>query len=107
MAVLATKWPQQYRRVNRALLGSNAEAAVRRRIHAVLAGIVSRELLLELRNRKSCDSPVSPVLLAHSLVSTYISALTWWLNSKNPVSPKELDVSYRHLVLPCLASILG
>src|SRR5205823_10548276 len=95
----------EYRRVNRALLGSDAEAVVRRRIHSILARIVSRELSLELRNRKSCNGPVSPELLAHFLVSTYISVLTWWLNSKNPISPKDIDVAYRHL--PCLASIFG
>jgi AcrR family transcriptional regulator len=97
----------EYRRVNRALLGSNAEAVVRRRIHSVLAGIVGRELKLELRSRKRGNVPVSPELLSHFLVSTYISVLTWWLNSKNPISPKDIDVAYRQLVLPCLMSIFG
>jgi AcrR family transcriptional regulator len=95
----------EYRRVNRALLGSGAEVVVRRRIHSVLARIVSRGLKLELQSRKRGDSPISPDLLSHFLVSTYISVLTWWLNSKNPVSPKDINVAYRHLVLPCLASI--
>lgn len=98
---------QEYRRVNRALLGSDAEAVVRRQIHSVLAGIVSRELSLQLRNRKTSNAPVSPELLAHFLVSTYISVLTWWLSSRNPISPKEIHVAYRHLVLPCLTSIFG
>ena len=97
----------EYRRVNRALLGSDAEAVVRRRIHSILAGIVSRELKLELQRRKRANCPVSPELLAHFLVSTYVSVMTWWLNSKSPVSPKEIDVAYRHLVLPSLGSILG
>jgi AcrR family transcriptional regulator len=97
----------EYRRVNRALLGSNAEAVVRRRIHSVLAGIVWQELKLELENRKLGNCPVSPELLAHFLVSTYISVLTWWLNSKKPASPKDIDIAYRRLVLPCLASIFG
>jgi AcrR family transcriptional regulator len=97
----------EYRRVNRALLGSDAEAVVRRRIHSVLAGIVWRELKLELQTRRHARIAVSPELLAHFLVSTYISVLTWWLNSKNPVAPKEIDVAYRHLVLPCVASIFG
>jgi AcrR family transcriptional regulator len=95
----------EYRRVNRALLGSSAEAVVRRRIHSILAGIVSRELKRELQSRKHGDILVSSELLAYFLVSTYVSVLTWWLNSKNPVSPKEIDASYRRLVLPCLASI--
>lgn len=98
---------QEYRRVNRALLGSNAEAVVRRRIHSVLAGIVSRELKLELQSGKHRNGPISPELLGHFLVSTFVSVLTWWLNSKNPVSPTDIDVAYRHLVLPCLASIFG
>ena len=96
----------EYRRVNRALLGSHAEAVVRRRIQSVLAGIVSRELRLELQSRKR-NLSVSSELLAHFLVSTYISVLTWWLKSKNPGSPKDIDVAYRQLVLPCLASIFG
>ncbi len=98
---------QEYRRVNRALLGSNAEAVVRRRIHSVLAGIVSRELKLELQRRKRASIPVSPELVTHFLVSAYTSVLTWWLNSRNPVSPEDIDVAYRRLVMPCLASIFG
>jgi Transcriptional regulator C-terminal region len=97
----------EYRRVNRALLGSNAEAVVRGRIHSVLAEIVWQELKLELQNRKLGNCPISPELLAHFRVSTYIAVLTWWLNSKNPASPKDTDVAYRRLVLPCLASIFG
>ena len=97
----------EYRRVNRALLGSSAEAVVRRRIHSVLAGIVWRELKLELQRQKRGKCPVSPELLAHFLVSTYTSVLTWWLNSKNPVPAKDIDVAYRQLVVPCLAAIFG
>ena len=91
----------EYRRVNRALLGSDAEALVHRRIHSVLARIVWRELKLELQSRKRGNAPISPDLLSHFLVSTCISLLTWWLDSKNPASPKDIDVAYRHLVLPC------
>jgi AcrR family transcriptional regulator len=97
----------EYRRVNRALLGSNAEAVVRRRIHSVLARTVWRELKLELRSRTRGNDSISPELLSHFLVSTYISVLTWWLDSKNPISPKDIDVAYRRLVLPCLASIFA
>lgn len=98
---------QEYRRVNRALLGSSAEAVVRRRIHSVLAGIVSRELKLELQSWKRGNIFIAPELLAHFLVPTCISVMTWWLNSRNPTSPKEIDTAYRHLVLPCLDSIFG
>lgn len=100
---------QEYRRINRALLGSSAEAVVRRRIHSVLAGIVSRELKLELelQGRRRADITIPAELLTHFLVSAYVSVMTWWLNSKSNVSTKDIDMAYRNLVLPCLASIFG
>ena len=95
----------EYWRVNRALFGSSAESIVRRQIHSVLAGLVGKEVEMEFRRRKRVGSPVSPELLTHFLVSTYISVMSWWLKAKNPAPPNEIDAAYRHLVLPCLASI--
>ena len=95
----------EYRSVNRALLGSNAEAIVRRQIHAALAGVISQEVRREMQEGKRANYPVSAELLTHFLVSTYISVLTWWLKSRNPIPPEDINAAYRHLVLPCLASI--
>ncbi|HEV2398601.1 MAG TPA: TetR-like C-terminal domain-containing protein, partial [Candidatus Sulfotelmatobacter sp.] len=95
------------RRVIRALLGSNAETVVRRHLHSALAAIIHPEVKTEFQRRASSDCPVTPELLTHFLVSTYISVLTWWLNSKTPVPPKSVDAAYRQLVLHCLASIFG
>lgn len=96
---------KEYQRVNRALLGSDAEVIVRRQIHSVLAGLVGKEVEAEFRRQKRVGGEVSPELLSHFIVSTYVSVMSWWLKARNPVSPKEIDVAYRHLVLPCLASI--
>jgi len=97
----------EYQRVNRALLGSDAEAIVRRQIHSVLAGLVRKEVETEFRKLKRATSAVSPELLTHFLVSTYVSAMSWWLKARNPIPPKEIDAAYRGLVVPCLASIFG
>ena len=95
----------EFRRVNRALLGSNAEAIVRRQIHSILVGLVGKEVESAFQAHKCQNRSTSAELLTHFLVSSYISVMTWWLNSRNPVSPKEIDAAYRQLVLPCLASI--
>jgi len=97
----------EYRRVNRALLGSNAEAVVRRYIHSALVSVVDERVRTELRERKRGNCPVSPDLLTHFVVSTFISVMTFWLNLRNPIPPAEVDTAYRHLVLPTLASIFG
>src|SRR5258708_29180877 len=51
---------QEYRRVNRALLGSNTETVGRRRIYSVLAGIDSRELKMEIQKRERASISLSP-----------------------------------------------
>ena len=33
--------------------------------------------------------------------------MTWWLNGRSPVPPKDIDAAYRELVLPCLALTFG
>jgi AcrR family transcriptional regulator len=95
----------QFRAMHRALLGSGAEAIMRRRLHSVLTEVVSREIESQLHLRKQAKSPVSTELLTHFLVSAYSSTLNWWITSKNALTPKQIDAAYRQLVLPCLASI--
>lgn len=95
----------EYRRVLRGLLDSNGETVVRRHLHSALVGVIQPEVKAQLRELVSGHCPVSPELLTNFLVSTYVSVLTWWLNSKTPVSSKAIDAAYRQLVLPCLASI--
>lgn len=97
----------EHRELLRAVLSSSAEPVVRREIHSVLTAVVGQQVEKELQRRKRTICPLSPELLIHSLVSTYISMLTWWLNSKNPVPPKHMDAAYRQLFLPCLGSIFG
>ena len=97
----------EYRAANRALLGSSAEAVVRRQIHSALEGVIGQEVKAAMQRRKRADCPVSPELLTHFLVPSYISVLTWWLNGKNPVAPKDIDAAYRRLVFPCLVSVFG
>jgi hypothetical protein len=97
----------EFRGVIRALLGSNAEAVVRRHIHSILVAVIDHEVKMELQKGNRGNCPISPEFLTHFLVSTFISVLIWWLNSRNPVSPKQIDAAYRDLVLPCLASIFG
>ena len=96
-----------YRAVIRALLGSTAETVVRQHIQSLVVSIVSQRVKAETQRHKRVRGQISAELLTHFLVSTYVSALMWWLGSKNPLPPKEIDAAYRQFVLPCLASIFG
>jgi hypothetical protein len=96
-----------YRGVIRALLGSNAEAVVRRHIHSALIAVIGQEVKMELQRRKRRNSPVSPELLTHFLVSTYISVLIWWLNLQESRLPETNRCAVSTPRLARLASIFG
>lgn len=97
----------EHRELHRALVGSGAEIVVRRLLHSFLSAAVSQEIKTTLQKGRRGHRVVTPELLTHFLVSTYMSVVTWWLKTKNPVPPKDIDAAYRQLVLPSLASILG
>ncbi len=71
----------------------------------IIAAAVRQAVASELRKRKGCGSSVSPDLLTHFLVATLISVMTWWLNARNPMPPRKIDLAYWQLVLPCLAAL--
>src|SRR5215469_18354849 len=52
----------EYRAVNRAMLGSNAEPIVRRQIQGALAAVIGQEVKSEFHKRKHDDCTVSPEL---------------------------------------------
>ena len=95
------------RQLLRALLSSGAEPVVRRAIHFALTEVVGREVANEFQRRKRSPGPFSPQLLTYFIVSTYISMLTWWLNSKNPAPPRDIDAAFRQFIMPCLGLFFG
>jgi AcrR family transcriptional regulator len=96
---------QKYREVHRALLGSQAEAVVRRNLHAVFYDLIGRRVALEMRQIRVRNSAVSPELLTLFLVSTQMAILSWWLNAREPLPVPRVEAIYRSLVLPVLASL--
>jgi hypothetical protein len=76
-------------------------------LHSAVSAVVNPQVKLQFQKLMPGNCAVPPALLTNFLVSTYISVLTWWLKSQNPVPPEEIHLAYQQLVLPCLASIFG
>jgi len=55
------------------------------------------------RSRKAARS-IAPDLLADYVASTFVLVFSWWLESRKPLSPKEIDELFRTLVLPTLTA---
>ncbi len=82
----------QYRAVHRALLGSGAEAVVRRYIQSTLATLIGQEIEKQLQRRS--DGTIH--FLTNFLASAY-SALIWWFQSDPPAVTLRIWVAVRGL----------
>lgn len=95
-------------------------AAGQRQLYKALAGkqggnialphiqkYLSAVLLSHIKNQMGKREQAIPLeIVAHYIANSYISLLTWWLDSDSPYSPEEMDDFYRQLVEPGINAIL-
>lgn len=94
----------EYRNEWNALRDSQAGIIVRQSIQDMIGGLAERELKAGFQERKNSDSAIPFELYVNYLASTFMSVVSWWLESKNPRAPNEVNNIYRALVAPSLKS---
>ena len=94
----------EYRNEWKALSGSQAGVIVRQSIQDMISGLIEREFKAGFQKHKSADSAIPSELFVHYLASTFTSVTSWWLNSKNPLTPDSVNHIYRALVTQSLKS---
>jgi hypothetical protein len=57
-------------------------------------------------DRRKTAGQTPPDLIVQYVASTFILVLNWWVETSSPLPPKEVDVLFRALILPSLASTL-
>lgn len=85
-------------RLFRALIGKRSGQLVQRRF---------RELVLELVAEDLADlAPAGPVLdgTVHYVGGAFLELLTWWLDSRSPLPPADVEALFQRLTTPVLAS---
>jgi len=93
-----------HRKLYRTLSGGPGWTIIRQGIEDMLVQLMKEEARPLLKQRAS--SEVSFELFIHFLGASFMSVLTWWFNSRQPLAPKEIDALYRDLVIPTLAAHL-
>jgi AcrR family transcriptional regulator len=92
-----------HRRLYRAHVGRRSGAMVIARVRRLLGELVREDLSRRRTRRSSIPLDVAIEYCVGSLVGV----LTWWLDHKTDLSPREIDEVFRALTLPGLASVLG
>ena len=69
-------------------------------LQKVVAEQIAADLRKEFQSRRKTVGQIPPDLLVQYVASTFILVLNWWVESRSPLSPKDIDNLFRALILP-------
>lgn len=96
----------EYRNVYYALLHTKGWPLFRQRLQEILQELIRRECKAEIQKLRKADSEVPVDLFVHYLTSAFLSVLTWWLDRRSRLAPKQINEVFRSLVLPTIDAML-
>ncbi len=97
----------EYRKVYQATQSSLAGSIIRNQLHKSVTRLVERELKKQLPGARAAPG-MPPDLLVQYVASVFICVLNWSLEQpRGRVSPRQVNESFRTLVLPAIAQQLG
>ena len=94
----------QHRRAGDAKMGTKGRVIIHEYLRKVLVEWIADDVNRTLQGQRESAGHPSPELVAQYVASTFVLVLNWWIESRSPLSPKEIDDLFRALVLPTLAT---
>ena len=70
----------------------------------VLTTWIAEELALTIAGRRNTQIPID--LVARYVASTFVVVLDWWVESESSLTPEQVDICFRDLVVPALGRLL-
>jgi AcrR family transcriptional regulator len=87
-----------------ALAGKQGGSLALAHLQKYLASLLRAHLKQQTLRRD--NSPVPPDILAHYLVSAFMSLLTWWLDNNQPYPPERMNEMFRLLTQPGVEAVM-
>lgn len=97
------EYHDQHRHTGKDKMGTKGRAIVHEHLRRVLTGLIAEEIGKEDRRPRKTGRRLPPALLVQYVASTFILVLNWWLESRSPLRPNEVNDLFRSLVLPTVA----
>ena len=98
------EYHDRHRRAGGAGMGVKGRAVMHEHLRRVLAELMANDLIHRFGRRRSVVA-VPPALLAQYVASTFILVLNWWIESRSPLTARDVDALFHALVLPTLTTV--
>jgi AcrR family transcriptional regulator len=94
----------RHRQTGVAKMGTRGRVIIHEHLQNVLAELIANDVRKEFQSRRKTAGKVPLDLLVQYVASTFILMLNWWVESRSPLSPHDINNLFRTLVLPTLAA---
>src|SRR5262249_18004672 len=94
----------QHRRTGGVRMGTRGRTILHEHLQRVLAELIANDVRKDFQSRRKVSGQIPADLLVQYVASTFILVLNWWVESRDPLPPDEIDHLFRSLVLPTLAA---
>jgi AcrR family transcriptional regulator len=95
----------RHRRAGDAGIGARDRARLHDHLRQVLAELIAEDVAKGLPGQGRAIARIPPRLLVEYLSSTFVLVLNWWVESRNPLPPSDVNDVFRALALPTLATV--
>ena len=87
-------------------MGTRSRALIHEHLRRVIAELIADDVREQCKVRRKAAAQISPDLLVQYVASSFILVLNWWVESRSPLPPNEVNDLFRALILPTLAATL-
>jgi AcrR family transcriptional regulator len=94
----------RHRITGSAKMGARGRAVVHEHLQKVLAELIAADVKKDIQSQRKTAGQIPPDLLVQHVASTFILVLNWWVESRSPLSPNDINNLFRALILPTLAA---
>ena len=85
-------------------IGPRGRAVLHEHLQNVLAEMISCDFRKDVIGQQPVAGQIPPDLLAQYIASTFVLVLNWWVESRSPLGPKEVNDLFRGILLPTLTA---
>jgi AcrR family transcriptional regulator len=96
----------QHQHAGGARIGTRGRAILHEHLQKLLAELIADDARKYLQGRRKTAGQIPPDLFVQYVASTFILTLSWWVESKSPLPPKDVNDLFRALILPTLVATL-
>jgi AcrR family transcriptional regulator len=92
----------RHRHIGSARMGVRGRAVLHEHLRKEVAELISADVKRDLQSRRKTAGQIPSDLFVQYVASTFILVLNWWIESRSPLPPNDINNLFRELILPTL-----